>query len=165
MKVLKQHGTMVVVNHCGILLLGKHGAGKSLLALALIKNKHKLVSDDLVIISRKGDTLTGSAPHKTKNILYLPDIGLLNINAFAGHQSTIDAYPIHGVVQLTQAPIKHDYKLEPKYTNTTLLGVDLPTVAFHSLQKHLSLLLESFAFKLTTAMESPDDQKANHINE
>ena len=57
------HGVLVDVFGEGVLIMGESGIGKSEAALELIKRGHRLVSDDVVEISRVSDiTLVGTAP-------------------------------------------------------------------------------------------------------
>src|SRR5699024_1167554 len=57
------HGVLVEVYGIGILITGSSGIGKSETALELIKRGHRLISDDVVEIKRRGENyLTGTAP-------------------------------------------------------------------------------------------------------
>ena len=57
------HGVLVDVYGEGVLIMGESGIGKSEAALELIKRGHRLVSDDVVEISRVSDNeLVGTAP-------------------------------------------------------------------------------------------------------
>jgi len=49
------HGVLVDVYGVGVLIMGESGIGKSEAALELIKRGHRLVSDDVVEISRVSD--------------------------------------------------------------------------------------------------------------
>ena len=56
------HGVLLDVFGEGVLIMGESGIGKSEAALELIKRGHRLVSDDVVEISRVSDiTLVGTA--------------------------------------------------------------------------------------------------------
>src|SRR5262249_39044977 len=56
------HGVLLDIYGVGVLLLGDSGVGKSECALDLIVRGHRLVSDDIVEIKRKGNILNGSGP-------------------------------------------------------------------------------------------------------
>ena len=57
------HASAIKYNKCGVLIRGESGAGKSTLASLLMNNakelglKAKLISDDIVKINRKNDTI------------------------------------------------------------------------------------------------------------
>ena len=56
------HGTLLDVHGVGVLLLGPSGVGKSECALDLVVRGHRLVSDDVVEIRRRGGELWGTGP-------------------------------------------------------------------------------------------------------
>ena len=56
------HATAVELEGRGLLILGPPGAGKSALALDLIALGARLVSDDVVLVRRRGRALVASAP-------------------------------------------------------------------------------------------------------
>ena len=56
------HATALIVNDCGVLLMGKSGSGKSDLALRLIENHNAvLVADDAVVVEKTGQKLYARA--------------------------------------------------------------------------------------------------------
>ena len=70
------HGVLLDVFGEGVLIMGESGIGKSEAALELIKRGHRLVSDDVVEISRVSDiTLVGTAPDITRHFIELRGIG------------------------------------------------------------------------------------------
>ena len=72
------HGVLVDVFGEGVLIMGESGIGKSEAALELIKRGHRLVSDDVVEISRVSDiTLVGTAPDITRHFIELRGIGII----------------------------------------------------------------------------------------
>lgn len=75
------HGVLVDVFGEGVLIMGESGIGKSEAALELLKRGHRLVSDDVVEISRVSDvTLVGSAPDITRHFIELRGIGIIDVN-------------------------------------------------------------------------------------
>ena len=74
------HGVLVDVYGEGILIMGESGIGKSEAALELIKRGHRLVSDDVVEISKVSDeTLVGRAPDITRHFIELRGIGIIDV--------------------------------------------------------------------------------------
>lgn len=49
------HGSFIDVYGVGILFIGRSGIGKSEIALDLIERGHRLVADDVVMVTRKGE--------------------------------------------------------------------------------------------------------------
>ena len=80
------HGTCLSVDGEGVLLLGPPGAGKSDLALRLVDQPGlgidgllrvaRLVSDDQVVITRRGGDLQASAPATLKGKLEIRGLGI-----------------------------------------------------------------------------------------
>ena len=67
------HGVLVDVFGEGVLIMGESGIGKSEAALELIKRGHRLISDDVVEISKVSDvTLVGTAPDITRHFYRTP---------------------------------------------------------------------------------------------
>ena len=64
------HGVLVDVFGEGVLIMGESGIGKSEAALELLKRGHRLVSDDVVEISRVSDvTLVGTALYISRHFI------------------------------------------------------------------------------------------------
>lgn len=75
------HANLVAVNGVGVLILGEPGSGKSSLSYELIKRGHRLVADDLVLVSRikKSGLLVGKSPKTGLGLLHLRDHGVIDI--------------------------------------------------------------------------------------
>ncbi len=79
------HGVLMEVYGLGVLLLGPSGIGKSECALDLILGGHRLVSDDLVIITKGGSgRLVGSGPSDVQFHMELRGLGIINIKELFG---------------------------------------------------------------------------------
>ena len=82
------HGVLVDVFGEGVLIMGESGIGKSEAALELIKRGHRLVSDDVVEISRVSDiTLVGTAPDITRHFIELRGIGNIAVKTLFSEES------------------------------------------------------------------------------
>ncbi|MEE8223365.1 MAG: HPr kinase/phosphatase C-terminal domain-containing protein, partial [Alphaproteobacteria bacterium] len=75
------HGTCVVIGDAGILIRGGPGAGKSDLALRLIDDGARLVSDDQVRLQNRGGAVIASAPDALKEMIEVNGIGLIRLDA------------------------------------------------------------------------------------
>ena len=67
---LALHGSFVDVYGIGLLFYGRSGIGKSEIALDLVERGHRLVADDVVMVSRKGEgILMGSGTDLVKHFM------------------------------------------------------------------------------------------------
>ena len=97
------HGVMVDVYGEGVLITGESGIGKSEAALELIRRGHRLVSDDVVKISRISDEmLIGEAPAITKHFIELRGIGIIDIKSLFGIECVEDSHAIDLVIKLVE---------------------------------------------------------------
>lgn len=79
------HGSFVDVYGVGILFIGKSGIGKSEVALDLIERGHRLVADDLIILTKKGEgILMGSGTSMAKHFLEIRGLGIIDIERMFG---------------------------------------------------------------------------------
>jgi serine kinase of HPr protein (carbohydrate metabolism regulator) len=71
------HGTAVLVGTVGVLLRGGSGAGKSMLALALIDAGARLVADDRVYLTARGGRMVAGPPSAIAGLVELRGAGIL----------------------------------------------------------------------------------------
>lgn len=114
------HGVLLDVYGEGVLITGESGIGKSEAALELIKRGHRLVTDDAVEIRKvSDDTLVGSAPDVTKNLIELRGIGIVDVKALFGAASVKDTQSVDLVIKLEDWDKDKEYDrlgLEEEYT-------------------------------------------------
>lgn len=142
------HGVLVDVYGEGVLIMGESGIGKSEAALELIKRGHRLVSDDVVEISKVSDiTLVGSAPDITRHFIELRGIGIIDVKTLFGVESVKNTQTIDLVIKLEEWDKEREYDrlgLEEEYTE--FLG---NKVVCHSLPirpgRNLAVIVESAA--------------------
>ena len=142
------HGVLVDVYGEGVLIMGESGIGKSEAALELIKRGHRLVSDDVVEISKVSDiTLVGTAPDITRHFIELRGIGIIDVKTLFGVVSVKDTQTIDLVIKLEEWDKEREYDrlgLEEEYTE--FLG---NKVVCHSLPirpgRNLAVIVESAA--------------------
>ena len=116
------HGTCVVVGDAGVLIRGGPGAGKSDLALRLIDDGARLVSDDRVRLQLRGGAVIASAPKAIKGMIEVNGIGLTRLEA---DRITGEA-PLALLVDLVRAG---GTERLPRPQEETVLGVNLPRIA------------------------------------
>ena len=142
------HGVLVDVFGEGVLIMGESGIGKSEAALELIKRGHRLVSDDVVEISRVSDiTLVGTAPDITRHFIELRGIGIIDVKTLFGVESVKDTQSIDLVIKLEEWDKEKEYDrlgLEEEYIE--FLG---NKVVCHSLPirpgRNLAIIVEAAA--------------------
>jgi len=79
------HGSFVDVYGVGMLFVGKSGIGKSEVALDLIERGHRLVADDVVILTKKGEgILIGAGTNLVKHFMEIRGLGLIDIERMFG---------------------------------------------------------------------------------
>lgn len=97
------HGVLVDVYGEGVLITGESGIGKSEAALELVRRGHRLVSDDVVEISRINDhTLVGTAPDITRNFIELRGIGIVDVKTLYGVECIKEKQEIDLVIKLSE---------------------------------------------------------------
>ncbi|NLT49985.1 MAG: HPr kinase/phosphorylase [Ignavibacteria bacterium] len=82
------HGSFVDVYGVGMLFIGKSGIGKSEVALDLVERGHRLVADDVVILTKKGENvLIGSGTKLVKHFMEVRGIGIVDVKSMFGVRS------------------------------------------------------------------------------
>ena len=113
------HGVLVDVYGEGVLITGESGIGKSEAALELLRRGHRLVSDDVVEISRINDhTLIGTAPEITRNFIELRGIGIVDVKTLYGVECIKEKQEINLVIKLSEWKKDEEYDrmgLEDEY--------------------------------------------------
>lgn len=95
------HGSMVDVYGIGMLIHGKSGIGKSEVALDLIERGHRLVADDVVILTKKNNTLMASATEMTKHFMEIRGLGIIDITSMFGIRAIRYQKRLEVVVELS----------------------------------------------------------------
>ena len=79
------HGAMVDVYGVSILIVGKSGIGKSEIALDLVERGHRLVADDVVMITKS--VLMASATIMSKHFMEIRGLGIVDVMSMFGIRS------------------------------------------------------------------------------
>jgi len=79
------HGSFVDVYGVGICFVGKSGVGKSEVALDLVERGHRLVADDVIILTKKGEgILIGSGTDIAKHYMEIRGLGIIDVERIFG---------------------------------------------------------------------------------
>ncbi len=124
------HGSLADVYGVGLLFVGSSGVGKSECVLDLVERGHRLVADDLVITSRRGnDVLIGRSHPLQRHHMEIRGIGIIDIQALFGIRAIRQQKRIEVVVHLEHWDEGQDYTRTGLDLETTdILGVELPRV-------------------------------------
>ncbi len=79
------HGSFVDVYGVGILFVGKSGIGKSEIALDLVERGHRLVADDIVMLTKKRESmLMGTGTSLVQHFMEIRWLGIIDVRQMFG---------------------------------------------------------------------------------
>ena len=124
------HGSLADVYGVGLLFVGESGVGKSECVLDLVERGHRLVADDLVLVSRRGnDVLIGRGHELQRHHMEIRGVGIIDISALFGVRATRQQKRIEVVVQLEIWNQERSYSRTGLDTDEVeILGVKIPRV-------------------------------------
>ena len=109
------HGSFVDVYGLGLLITGRSGIGKSEIALDLVERGHRLVADDVVMITRKGEgILIGAGTDLVRHFMEIRGLGLIDVRSMFGIRAIRFQKRVEIVVELM------DWEPDGEYTRTGL---------------------------------------------
>ncbi len=109
------HGSFVDVYGCGILFTGKSGIGKSEIALDLVERGHRLVADDIVMLTKKREAvLMGTGTSMIQHFMEIRGLGIIDIRQMFGIRSIRFQKRLEIIVKL------EEWNDEEEYTRTGL---------------------------------------------
>ncbi|MDQ1266430.1 MAG: HPr kinase/phosphorylase [Bacteroidota bacterium] len=124
------HGSFVDVHGVGILFVGRSGIGKSEIALDLVERGHRLVADDIVMLTKKRETiLMGTGTSLVQHFMEIRGLGIIDIRQMFGIRSIRFQKRLEIIVLLEEWASSADYTRtgldqEPQ----ELMGIELQTV-------------------------------------
>ncbi len=142
------HGSFIDVYGIGVVLVGRSGIGKSEVALDLVERGHRLVADDVITITRKGEgILMGAGTDVVKHFMEVRGLGLIDIRSIFGIRSIRFQKRVEVIVEL------EDWRRDLEYTRTGLdhdnlsvLGVEIPHVKLPIFPgKNITVIVEVIA--------------------
>jgi len=124
------HGSLADVYGVGLLFVGRSGIGKSECVLDLVERGHRLVADDVVHVSRRGnDVLLGRGHELSQHHMEIRGIGLVDIKALFGIRAVRQQKRVEVVVRLEDWDNSREYdRTGLDVEGTEYLGVRLPLV-------------------------------------
>ncbi|OPX33652.1 HPr kinase/phosphorylase [candidate division KSB1 bacterium 4484_188] len=142
------HGTLVDVYGIGVLFTGRSGIGKSEIALDLVERGHRLVADDVVLITKKAEEiLMGEAREIAEHHLEIRGLGLIDVRRIFGVRSVRVHKRVEVEVKLVDFDAREDYERTGLNSQTTsILGVEIPTVILPiNPGKNITVIAETIA--------------------
>ncbi len=142
------HGSLADVYGVGVFFTGKSGIGKSECVLDLVERGHRLVADDLVFASRRGnDVLIGRGHQLQRHFMEIRGVGLLDIPAIFGIHAVRQQKRIEVVVVLEEWDGKaHVERTGLDVQTIDILGVSVPRITVHlNPGKNITVIAEVIA--------------------
>jgi HPr kinase/phosphorylase len=104
------HGSFVDVYGCGVLFVGKSGIGKSEVTLDLVERGHRLVADDIIILTKKGEgILLGSGTSLAKHFMEIRGLGIIDVERMFGIRAIRFQKRLEVIVELEVWDEKTEY--------------------------------------------------------
>lgn len=124
------HGSLADVYGVGLLFIGQSGIGKSETVLDLVERGHRLVADDLIHVTRRGnDILIGRGHELQRHHMEIRGVGIIDVRRLFGIRAIRQQKRLEVVVQLEiwdQAGVYDRTGLDQQ--SAEILGVELPRV-------------------------------------
>lgn len=181
------HGSMVDVYGVGVLFVGRSGIGKSEITLDLVERGHRLVADDVVLVTKKGEgVLIGSGTNLVQHFMEIRGLGIIDVRQMFGVRAIRFQKRVEIVVELEERSTSSDFtRTGLEQENVELLEVPvrkvkLPIFAGKNITViaeviALNYLLEHYGYnaarvfsdKLQNALlhkgDSPDDRATQYF--
>ena len=124
------HGSFLDVYGVGVLFVGRSGIGKSEIALDLVERGHRLIADDAVSITKKGEEiLIGYNNQVVKHYMEIRGLGLIDVRSIYGIRAVRYRKRVEVLIEL------EEWKENISYNRTGLddnkiaiLGVEIPHI-------------------------------------
>ncbi len=123
------HGSMVDVYGVGIMISGKSGIGKSEVALDLVERGHRVVSDDVIILTKKNNILIASPTEMNKHFMEIRGLGIIDVLSMFGIRSIRYQKRVEVIMELNLwDDSQHIDRTGLNRENVSVLGIDIPTI-------------------------------------
>ncbi len=126
---MELHGVLMDVLGVGVLMVGKSGIGKSETALDLVVRGHRLVADDVIVVHRTRNQLSGRGAGILGHHMEIRGLGIINIKDLFGISAVRPAKKIELLVELHEWDEHHEYdRLGFEEQHERMLDIEVPKV-------------------------------------
>ncbi|MFQ5583587.1 MAG: HPr(Ser) kinase/phosphatase [Calditrichia bacterium] len=142
------HGTLVDVYGIGLLFTGRSGIGKSEISLDLVERGHRLVADDVVVVTKKSEEiLMGEPVELATHHLEIRGLGIIDVRSIFGIRAVRIHKRLEVEVKLVEYDPKADYdRLGLEEKSTKILDVKIPQVTLPiNPGKNITVIAETIA--------------------
>lgn len=121
-------GTMMEVFGLGVLISGKSNVGKSECAIDLLKRGHRLIGDDLVEVTKRGNrVLVAKGKYPISHRMELRGIGIIDVVKLYGISSIKEIEKIELIIELEKWDFNKTYeRLGIEEKRKEILGISIP---------------------------------------
>lgn len=152
------HASLVDVCGIGLLYVGKSGVGKSEAVLDLVERGHRLVADDVVYLTKRGNDVIGTGNELLGQHMEIRGVGIIDVASLFGIRAIRQSKRIEMVVELRiwQEGDSYDRTGLSTYT-CSLMGVDVPrTIIPLSPGKNITVIGEVIAMNTLLKLNGKD---------
>ncbi len=142
------HGSFIDVYGIGVLFVGKSGIGKSEVALDLVERGHRLVADDVIILTKKGEgILMGSGTDLVKHSMEIRGLGIIDVERMFGIRAIRYQKRLEVIVELEVWDSKAEYTRTGLDENfISILNINIPYIMLPIIPgKNITVITEVIA--------------------
>jgi len=142
------HGSFLDVFGVGLLFVGRSGIGKSEIALDLVERGHRLVADDVVMLSKKNESiLMGTGTSLVQHFMEIRGLGIIDIRQMFGIRSIRYQKRLEIIVELMDWKKGEEYqRVGLEEESSQILGVEVSTVKLPIFPgKNITVIAETIA--------------------
>lgn len=123
------HGSMLDVYGIGIMITGKSGIGKSEVALDLVERGHRLVADDVIMLTKKSNVLIASSTDTNGHFMEIRGLGIIDIMSMFGIRAVRYQKRLEVLVELFLWDENSEIdRIGLDRHTVNVLGVDIPSI-------------------------------------
>lgn len=156
------HASLVDVYGVGLLVTGRSGIGKSEVSLDLVERGHRLVTDDVVVITRTADNvLTGKGTELSEHHIELRGVGIIDVKKIFGIRAVRLRKRVEVEINLVDwdATVSYERTGLDKET-VTILDVTIPKIILPiNPGKNMTVICETIAMNQLLKLHGYDTAK------
>jgi HPr kinase/phosphorylase len=145
------HGSLVDVYGTGLLLTGRSGIGKSEIALDLVERGHRLVADDVVVVTKMAEgILIGKGSNLLEHLMEIRGVGIIDVSRIFGIGAIRAQKRVEVEVLLVDWDDLENYeRLGLEDETREFLGVRIPLIRLPIFPgKNVTVIAETIALNL-----------------